>query len=57
MENELLEKIIKLLEDKKAIDLKTMDVKEKTTLADHFIVVSGTSITHIRVEKRKYLSK
>ncbi len=48
MENELLNKIIKLLEDKKAIALKTMDVKEKTTLADYFIIVSGTSITHIR---------
>ena len=29
MENNLLEKIIKLLEDKKAIDLKTMDIKNK----------------------------
>lgn len=48
MENELLNKIIKLLEDKKAIDLKTIDVKEKTTLADFFIIVSGTSTTHIR---------
>jgi len=48
MENELLNKIIKLLEDKKAIDLKTIDVKEQTTLADFFIVVSGTATTHIR---------
>jgi len=48
MENELLNKIIKLLEDKKAIDLKTIDVKEQTTLADFFIVVSGTASTHIR---------
>lgn len=48
MENELLNKIIKLLEDKKAIDMNTIDVKEKTTLADFFIIVSGTSTTHIR---------
>lgn len=48
MENELLNKIIKLLEDKKAIDLKTIDVKEQTTLADFFVVVSGTASTHIR---------
>lgn len=48
MENELLNKIIKLLEDKKAIDLNTMDVKEKTTLADYFVIISGTSTTHIR---------
>lgn len=48
MENELLNKIIKLLEDKKAIDLNTIDVKEQTTLADYFIIVSGTSNTHIK---------
>ena len=48
MENELLNKIIKLLEDKKAIELNTMDVKEKTTLADYFVITSGTSTTHIR---------
>lgn len=48
MENNLLEKIIKLLEDKKAIDLKTMDIKEQSTLADYFIIVSGTSNTHIK---------
>ncbi len=46
--NELLGKIIKLLEDKKAIDLNTIDVKEQTTIADYFIIVSGTSNTHIR---------
>ncbi len=47
-DNQLLEKIVKLLEDKKAIDLNKMDVKEQTTLADYFIIVSGTSNTHIR---------
>lgn len=45
---ELLDKIIKLLEDKKAIDLKTIDIKEQSTLADNFIIVSGTSNTHIK---------
>lgn len=48
MENELLNKIVKLLEDKKAIDLKTIDVKEKTTLADYFVIASGTVETHIK---------
>lgn len=45
---ELLEKITHLLEDKKAIDMKTLDIKEQSTLADYFIVVSGTSNTHIK---------
>ncbi len=48
MENELLSKIIKLLEDKKAIDLNIIDVKEKTTLADYFVIASGTVQTHIK---------
>lgn len=45
---ELLEKITKLLEDKKAINLTTLDIKEKSTLADYFVITSGTSTTHIR---------
>ncbi|MCI9017198.1 MAG: ribosome silencing factor [Clostridia bacterium] len=48
MKNELLEKIINCLEDKKAIDIKTMEIKEDTTLADYFVVASGTSNTHIK---------
>ncbi len=48
METELLNKITKLLDDKKAIDLTALDVSEKTTIADSFIIATGTSITHIR---------
>lgn len=48
MENELLNKMITLLEDKKAIELTTLDIKEQSTLADYFIIVSGTSNTHIK---------
>lgn len=48
MENELLNKIIKHLEDKKGIDIKVMDVKKETTLSDYFVVVSGTSNPHIK---------
>ena len=45
---ELLDKIVKNLEDKKAIDIKTVDIKEKTTIADYFVIASGTSSTHIK---------
>lgn len=48
MENSLLDKITHLLEDKKGLALKIMDVKTETTLADYFVVVSGTSNTHIK---------
>ncbi len=45
---ELLEKITTLLEDKKAIDLKTLNIIEQSTLADYFVIASGTSNTHIK---------
>ena len=45
---EFVNKIIKLLEDKKTIDLNTLDIKEQSTLADYFILASGTSNTHIK---------
>lgn len=45
---ELLEKITALLEDKKAIDLKTLDIIKQSTLADYFVIASGTSNTHIK---------
>ncbi len=48
MENKLLNQITQLLQDKKAIDLKTMDIMEQSTLADYFVIVSGTSTTHIK---------
>mgnify|MGYP002521614431 CR=1 FL=1 len=44
----LLEQIIKVLEDKKAIDIKKVDIKDKTTIADYFVIASGTSSTHIK---------
>lgn len=48
MEENLEGKILKILEDKKGKDISNIDVKEKTILADTFIIVSGTSNTHIR---------
>ena len=45
---EFVNKITKLLEDKKAIDLTTLNIEQQSTLADYFILVSGTSNTHIK---------
>lgn len=44
----LEEKIIKILDNKKGYDIKVIDVKDKTILADKFIIVSGTSNTHVK---------
>lgn len=48
MENDLLQKIEKILENKKGIDIKHMEIKDVTTIADYFVIASGTSSTHIK---------
>lgn len=47
-DNHLLDKILNILEDKKAINVEVMDVADKTTLTDYFVIASGTSNTHIK---------
>ena len=41
-------KIKEILDSKKALDREVLKVEEKTTLAEYFIIATGTSITHIR---------
>lgn len=45
---ELAEKIVSILDNKKAVDIELIPVAEKTVLADYFVVCSGTSSTHIK---------
>ena len=46
--NELKKKIENILKDNKAIEIKTIDLKNKTQIADYMIIASGTSSRHIR---------
>ncbi len=39
---------VAVLEDKKGLDIEVLKVSEKTTLADVFILASGTSAIHVR---------
>lgn len=39
---------VAVLEDKKGLDIEVLRVSEKTTLADVFILASGTSAIHVR---------
>ncbi len=48
MDNDLLQKIEKILDSKKGIDIKHMEIKDVTTIADYFVIASGTSSTHIK---------
>ncbi len=60
----LLNKIIKELENLKAIDIQSLDIKNRSALADFIVVASGTSSRHvnsivtnlIKQNKKKVLS-
>ncbi|MBP3265545.1 MAG: ribosome silencing factor [Clostridiales bacterium] len=45
---ELAGKIVSILETKKGSDIEVIDVAEKTTLADFFIICTGNSTTQIK---------
>lgn len=44
----LLEEIVKIADSKKAKEIVALEVTEKTSLADYFVLMTGTSTTHIR---------
>ena len=46
--NNLRKKIENILEDNKAIEIKTIDLKNKTQIADYMIIASGNSSKHIQ---------
>lgn len=45
---ELAEKIIKILDSRKAGEIKLLYTEEKTTLADYFVICSGNSSTQTK---------
>lgn len=45
---QLADKIYEILDNKKAIDIEVIDVADKTTLADYFIIATGNSTTMIK---------
>ncbi|NLY17480.1 MAG: RsfS/YbeB/iojap family protein, partial [Clostridiaceae bacterium] len=46
--NEMHDLIINTFEEKKARDVKAIDIQDLTTIASYFIICSGTSTTHIK---------
>lgn len=47
-QNEMLKKIIKTLDSKKAEEIKAIKITDLTILADYFIIANGTSTTHTK---------
>ena len=44
----MLGKFVEFLQDKKAKDINTINIKNVSVLADYFIICGGTSTTHIK---------
>lgn len=38
----------KALDDRKGVDITLLEIAEVTTLADHFLICTGTSSTHVK---------
>ena len=48
MSTELVKKIVKILDDKKAKDIEVIKTEELTIVADYFIIATANSNTHLR---------
>jgi len=44
----LLHLVVDALEDMKALDLRTLDVKDKTSVTDSMVICSGSSSRHVK---------
>ena len=45
---QILKKILSDLEDNKALDIVSIDISKKTSLADHLVFATGTSNRHVK---------
>lgn len=44
----VFERVVQALHEKKAENVKAIDISELTTVAQYFVICSGTSVTHIK---------
>ena len=45
---QLAEAIAEILDDHRGKDIKIVEIKEKTDIADYFVLANGTSSTHVK---------
>ncbi|MEA4963118.1 ribosome silencing factor [Lutispora sp.] len=43
-----VDEVIQILQDKKAKDIKVLDIHELSALSDYFVIATGTSTTHVQ---------
>lgn len=56
-EKQQVEKLLKLLDDKKATDIVAIDVADRTIVADWFVICSGSSIIQVKAICDEVLDK
>tara|TARA_B100000029_G_C17050520_1_gene769307 strand:- start:280 stop:630 length:351 start_codon:yes stop_codon:yes gene_type:complete len=54
---ELKKKIISILDSNKALDIVTINLKNKSSMADYLIIASGTSVRHMQALSEIVLEK
>ncbi len=45
---ELVKTAVKILDNKKAVDIEAIETTERTIVSDYFIIANGTSNTHVK---------
>lgn len=45
---QLKDKIVSILDGKKADDIQVIELKNKTVIADYFVIATGTSAPHVK---------
>lgn len=48
LNNDILDQIVDILNEKKARDIKVLYIGDITLIADYFVICSGTSTTHVK---------
>ncbi len=48
MSKELYQSIVKIIDDKKALDIVAIEISELTIVADYFVIATATSSTHLK---------
>lgn len=56
-EKENVLKLLKILDDKKAVDIIAVDVADKTIVADWFVICSGSSVIQVKAICDEVLEK
>lgn len=47
-ELEITKEIVKILDNKKATDIKALNITEHSIVSDYFVIATGTSNTHVK---------